>query len=449
MRKSLHALALAALVLGLFAVGCARAEKTCYPDRYTNIDCTPRIQPTGNQAPAAAQPSPSQHSLTDKLKRRLDAGQNRTQMNRAADQLQNAGSRLQSVTTRAAQTRDPQELARLRQEYEAARNDFRGAMRDLIAADPEDKADWEDQWRQQEAFANQQATRAGLFGSPAPAQPAAAVTAPASPAEPPKYFEKCDTADRTGLQICYQMPPAGLSCRKFFRQSGNDTPLEEQARCDRADLFEQRNKLFAKYPQGGAIAAGVPQPYRLSEAHEIRSLGQTEEEALLAQLPLQCVPKFRNYLNDVRSSQTSQNDEKAAVGEYGELDANPECRNAIQLIASAKGLTQPGRRLSPRASGALDAAMNADPSHLIATPWVTLEDTGSGYDVAEVMDFGFAILGIAAGAAGAYAGMRHGGGTGGSVGGGHRTTTYGQGSPAPAAPQTYHYGDGLHEGTAR
>ena len=150
----------------------------------------------------------------------------------------------------------------------------------------------------------------------------------------------------------------------------------------------------------------------------------------------QMSPQCQAQLNRLLEGADKSDKEKASAA-YGALRA--ECDPQIRRAAEAAHVGLPERVLSPRAAKFMENAMSGNPGRLADAS----ADRGydGGFDAGEVINFGFALLGILSGVAGVYAAMP-GGGYYAAGGGGNFTTlnprarsTYGQGAPAgPAAP---------------
>jgi hypothetical protein len=147
-------------------------------------------------------------------------------------------------------------------------------------------------------------------------------------------------------------------------------------------------------------------------------------------------PQCQAQLNRLLEG-ADKSDKEKAYAAYGALRA--ECDAQIRRAAEAAQVGLPERVLSSRASEAMRKAMSGDPGRLAEA----YADRGydGGYDVGEVINFGFALLGLLGGVAGVYAAIPGGGYYAAGSGGNFSTlnprarSTYGQGGPTgPVAP---------------
>jgi hypothetical protein len=192
----------------------------------------------------------------------------------------------------------------------------------------------------------------------------------------------------------------------------------------------------------GPINPVNPRPFTLGPGSEtdaeLRRMAQGagDRDWLLGQLPPACREEFRRYLSGVDLGEKDDEYARRAVDNYNHLQEVPFCRDALQKIAAnaryAPGL--PARHLNPVTQQVFQNAMAADPNRPLVGPEIRLEEVG--YDMNEVMDFGFTLLGLAgsfAGAAGAMHPVRsfHAGGSGGYL----AVPTGGQRAPMYVAPR--------------
>lgn len=149
----------------------------------------------------------------------------------------------------------------------------------------------------------------------------------------------------------------------------------------------------------------------------------------------QMSPKCQAQLNRLLEG-ADANDKSKATEAYASLRA--DCDAQIRRAAEAAHVGLPERVLSPRASEAMRKAMSGDPGQLAQAYGGRAYD--GQFDAGEVINFGFALLGLLGGAAGFYAAIPTGAFY--ASGGGNFTTlnprarsTYGQGGPTHVAPR--------------
>ena len=190
-------------------------------------------------------------------------------------------------------------------------------------------------------------------------------------------------------------------------------------------------------PSGKVEDVAAAPPPNAPAAGSATSAPRTPPQAAPGQQAFQQMsPQCQAQLNRLLEG-ADKNDKEKASAAYGTLRA--ECDPQIRRAAEAAQVGLPERVLSSRAMEAMKKAMSGDPGRLAEA----YADRGydGGFDAGEVINFGFALLGLLGGVAGVYAAMP-GGGYYAAGGGGNFSTlnprarsTYGQGAPSgPAAP---------------
>lgn len=192
---------------------------------------------------------------------------------------------------------------------------------------------------------------------------------------------------------------------------------------------------------GPTIAGAAPPPQAPRGGGDGGSAPRTPPAAQVPPGPQQQAfqqmsPQCQAQLNQLLEGADS-NDGRKATSAYANLRA--DCDAQIRHAAEAAHVGLPERLLSQRAQGAMAKAMGGDTGR-IAQSHGGGGGGGGEFDVDQVISFGFALLGVLAGAQGFYAAIPTGAYYS-SGGGGNFTTlnprarsTYGQGAPSGPAP---------------
>ena len=385
----------------------ARADSCVDLRTNTVYDC--------NGAPPAQKSAPPKQqtgtALRDNIREKISRMQDRSPQNsssqtdRTAERIKSAGDRANKALTSGAMSSDPKERAQLRRDYQAAMKDLGKAYDDAAAASPDNRAEILAMKQDAEANFAANADQSGLLAD-LPAQGAPA----APPAADPNLFTACGPADRQGIRTCYELPPAGMFCRKTLQQNGDRVWTDDQATCDSADILAQRNAYFANLRQ--------QQPKPQFGDDDIR-----KAEAF-GQMSAQCQAQLNKMLEGADTG-----DKEQAYSAYGSLRA--ECDAEIKRLSREADASLPERKLSSRARLAMDRAMGSDPSRLVEA--VDQRNAEAPYDIDEVIDFATSLLNLI----GAFQGATVGGTSFGTVASGaaavRNATTSRQGR-GPSAP---------------
>jgi hypothetical protein len=465
---------LAALALTLGPAVVAGAD-TCNPVYGNDVDCNAKAAHGGGAAQNAP-PAPTVKAVGPSRGKQLKPTPAEQQA--IADRINNAVQRMNEIADKAGGVTDPAMQAELRKQYEAATADLRRAIGDAEAAttDAGQRAQQDDYYKRTVQSFNDRLVAAELYSSAPPDAPppkrqnglAESLRRNMAPdeASSPTRAARVQCRDAAGgfVKDCYFTLEGGRCLKQTLGTNGWDyaeLPTDQcpadvkQAYCQaypRDGLCPQAKPVAkadtpAQPAPGGAAGDAAPvgsKPFIISEEEVRAAMGKDPEEALLAQLPAECVPKFKQYLADVGDSHGNAAQDPAhaadATNSYQALDASRECRDAIRRIADANTLELPARHLNPRTRTAFATALAADPSASLPRQAAPIELQDDGYNPQEVLEFGFALLNLASGAANLAHAMHGGGGFSPSAMGGAvrslapRPQAGHANYPAPAAP---------------
>lgn len=424
-RSSLSILAVASA--GVLAAGAARADWCVDLRTSQTYDCA-------KEPPAASGPAPS-HSpatsaLRDQLRRNLaNAANSPPPPDRLAiaRRVEDASQRVDSALRSAELTSDPTEKAQAKRAYESAMSDLRSSTRQFIdtAPDAAQKERLTQALKDSEARHASMAADAGLVGG-ASAAPAPAVAA----APKPDTFSVCEAPER-GVTTCYEIGKTGSACQKVFWQGGQLSWRDPQmSTCSAGDLA-QRDAFFAGKPVG---TDPLTPP-------EIDPRSQ-QLAGVMSGVSAQCQADLKNYLYGSRDSKSAGSDQTMnTMRSFAGINKDPQCKAALDRLASTAGVEMPQRRLASKARGAWDSAMADRPRAEVNVPtgeymakgyYSDGSAGGDGWNTGEVIDAGIQILGVLSNVLGAFAGVSSGGYSSGPTYTSRpagATRTYGQGSP--------------------
>jgi hypothetical protein len=420
---------------------------------WTDQNCDKPYQDKGGGAARSpsVQPPSSGNNLRERLRQSLGAA-GTPQSATARDKWVDAHARAEQATTSASLTNDPQEKAQFRRAYEAAMRDLRQAGNEMVAStsDPAEKARLRALMQENETAGARAAAEAGIGGQPAPPQQAA----PPPPAPPSQADQRsgfmaslspmCQQAfqaytygarDSAGSRTATDKAITGFrninhsyegvgGCRDQVQRLANilgvDLPPVDSENANPAAVLSAGVQLLAGLT-GMGVGAAPPQPALAPPQNNDPNATRKQQE--FAQLSPQC----RDQLNSFLQGADSGDRDKAATT-YASLRA--QCDGPVRALAGAEGLALPERIMTSRSQRLMDRARSGDVGALPGTAGAVAQGGGGSFDAGEALEFGFALLQIFSGVAGAYVATPGGAAARmGSIGNRSVRGTIGQGAP--------------------